>query len=87
MKKVIAVLLLATSLAGCGIAAKVDARNDMMQSRQLYKSCLIQNPSNPAACAGLKAAYQADMQAYRATSAGIMRGRNDTVNVTTTNGD
>jgi hypothetical protein len=67
----VAIVAFAVALSGCGIAAKVDARNDMEQSKAAYKNCLAANPSNPSACAGLEAAFQADLAAYRATSAGV----------------
>jgi hypothetical protein len=74
------------TLSGCGIAAKIDARNEMMDSKRDYTNCLTAHPDDTKACEGYRLAYQADMQAYRATSAGIMRGRNDTVNVNVDNG-
>jgi len=67
----VAIFALALALSGCGIAAKIDARNDMEQSKSAYKNCLAANPSNPAACAGLEAAFKADLAAYQATSAGV----------------
>ena len=67
-------ITLAFAISGCGVAAKVQARDDMMQSKQAYTDCLRANSAEPQACAGLKEAYQADLQAYRATSAGIRPG-------------
>jgi hypothetical protein len=69
------------ALTGCGIAAKVDARNNMQASLVAYKACLAQNPQNLKACEASRLAYNADMSAFRATSAGIQPGRNDTINV------
>jgi hypothetical protein len=71
------------ALSGCGIAAKVDARNNMRASLAEYKACLAQNSQNLKACEASRLAYNADMRAYRATSAGIQPGRNDTINVNT----
>jgi hypothetical protein len=62
------------AVSGCGIAAKVQARDDMMQAKDEYTACLRANSSEPQKCAGLKEAYQADLQAYRATAAGIRPG-------------
>ena len=67
-------VLAAFVLCGCGVAAKVNARNDMEQSKTAYKQCLVQNSTEPRVCDGLKQAYEADLQAYRATSAGIRPG-------------
>lgn len=58
-------------LSGCGVVAKVDARNDMAQSKAAYKNCLAINPSNPVACESYRLAYEADLKAYGATSAGL----------------
>ena len=74
-------LALSVALTGCGIAAKVNARNDMEQSKTAYKACLAQNPSNLHACDAAEAAYDADMRAFRATSAGVQPGYNSTINV------
>jgi hypothetical protein len=58
-------------LSGCGIAAKVNARNDMQVSKTAYKTCLTQHAQDAAACEGPRQAYEADLSAYRATSAGL----------------
>ncbi len=64
-------VVLAGSVAACGIAAKVNARDDMETSRAAYKACLVQHSQKVAACDGPREAYQADLAAYRAMSAGI----------------
>src|SRR5215467_5649182 len=64
-------LLLITALVGCGIAAKVRARDDMEVSKAAYKECLKQEGDNLAACDRFKKAYEADLQAYQATSAAL----------------
>jgi outer membrane murein-binding lipoprotein Lpp len=38
--RIAAVVIIAGSLAGCGLAAKVDARNDYRASVATYKECL-----------------------------------------------
>jgi hypothetical protein len=68
------VFALASAIFGCAVSAKVQARNDMMQSKSAYTDCLRQNNSEPSNCAGLKEAYEANLQAYRATSAAIRPG-------------
>jgi hypothetical protein len=72
-------------LAGCGIAAKVHARDNMEASLAAYKGCLTQHPSDVSQCEGYRLAYQADLQAYRATAAGIQPGTNSTLNIHTGN--
>jgi hypothetical protein len=52
-------------LSGCGIAAKVNARQDMEASKAAYKACLATRA--PEACEGQRQAYEADLSAYRAT--------------------
>lgn len=72
--KILVLVETACVISGCGIVAKVDARNDMMAAKKEYTDCLRKNNAEPGACAGLKEAYQTDLQAYRATSAGIQPG-------------
>jgi hypothetical protein len=79
------IVLAVLALSGCGIEAKIDARNDMQQSKLNYKNCLANNPSNPQACESTRLAYEADIRAYRTMSAGIQPGLNNTLNVTTSN--
>jgi hypothetical protein len=73
------------ALSGCGIGAKIEARNDVQQSKLNYKNCLANNPSSPQACESTRLAYEADIKAYRVMSAGIQPGLNSTLNVTTSN--
>jgi hypothetical protein len=67
-------IVAALTLAGCGVVAKVQARDEMMQAKTAYTQCLQQNSAETARCDGFKQAYEADLQAYRATSAGIRPG-------------
>ncbi|MCX7124839.1 MAG: hypothetical protein NTU49_03625, partial [Gammaproteobacteria bacterium] len=86
MKKLLILVPLAVAcslLSGCGIVAKVDSRNEMMKTKDAYTNCLERHSRNISACNGYKAAYKADMEAYRATSAGIMPGFNNSMNVNT----
>jgi hypothetical protein len=78
------VLIAPIALTGCGIAAKVEARHNMQSSLAAYRACLQQHSQAPEYCEGPRLAYEADMEAYRATSAGVMLGRNDTINVNQT---
>jgi len=61
----------AVLLSGCGIAAKVNARHDMEASKVAYRACLAQHGQDAAVCDGLRQAYEADLSAYRATSAAL----------------
>ncbi len=63
----ISMISLALALSGC--TGMVQARNDMMQEKIAYTQCLQENSANPGQCAGLREAYEADLQAYRATTA------------------
>jgi hypothetical protein len=84
ISRLLILLALPWLLADCGVAAKVNARNEMEASKATYKDCLARNPQNVSACEGSRLSYEADMKAYRATSAGIQPGRNDTININST---
>jgi hypothetical protein len=75
----LAVCMLAS---GCGIAAKVNARNDLEQSKAEYKECLHQNPQNISACEALRTAYETDLKTFNVMSSGIQQGHNSTVHIT-----
>jgi hypothetical protein len=70
MKRLFILPALAALLSGCAVAAKVNARHDMEASKVAYKACLAERGQDAAACEGLRQAYQADLSAYQATSAG-----------------
>src|SRR5882724_8026928 len=59
------------SLAGCGIAAKVNARHDMEASKVAYKACLAQRGQDVAVCDARRRAYETDLSAFQATSAAL----------------
>lgn len=75
-------LILATALNGCGIAAKVRARDEMEQSKAAYKQCLVQHPQDPSQCETTRRVFETDMAVYRATSAGVRGGVTVDVNQT-----
>lgn len=56
------------------IEAQNQARNDMMQAKNVYTKCLQENNAEPQKCAGFKEAYEVDLQAYRAVSGGSANG-------------
>ncbi len=64
MIKLAGALLTVATVAGCGVVAKVNARNDMEQSKAVYKNCLAQNPQNVSACEGYRLSYEADLKAF-----------------------
>jgi hypothetical protein len=82
--RLLILLTLPALIADCGVAAKVNARNEMETSKAAYKDCLARNPQNLSACEASRLSYDADIKAYRATSAGIQPGRNDTFNFNAT---
>ena len=80
-------LTLSAILSHCGVAAKINARNKMEVSKAAYKDCkdcLARNPRNVPACEASRLSYETDMKPYRAASAGIQPGRNDTINMSST---
>lgn len=79
------VLLGCLFLTGCGIAAKVDSRNDYQASTEQYKACLAANPAAPKNCEGLRLAMEADERRYNNLSAGITPGAQTSANVTVLN--
>jgi hypothetical protein len=74
-----AVVIISCGLASCGIAAKVDARNDYRASVAAYRDCLITHA--PKDCEGLRLAMEADERQYNNLSAGITPGGNRTANI------
>lgn len=75
------VAALSLGLSGCGIAAKMDARNDYQGSEAAYKSCLTRNPATPANCEGLRLAMGADERKYTNLSAGLHPGSQGVANI------
>ena len=67
LRTTVAVILLGALVTGCGIVAKVQAREDMQASKARYKACLEQNPQTPANCESARLLYEADLRAYIAT--------------------
>jgi len=70
--------------AGCGF---IRARNDLEQSKVVYKECLNQHPQDGGQCDGLRRAYEVDLQAYqsifdsiRHTSSVLSTGRAERAN-------
>lgn len=78
-------LVLCLPLAGCGLAAKVDARREYQDSAAQYKTCLTSNPASPQNCEGLRLAMEADERKYNNMSAGIDPGSQRSANITVLN--
>lgn len=76
---VMAAVAICLALSGCGIAAKVDARQAYEQATQNYNACLAQNPSNVSACAGDQQIMENDEAEYNNFSAGIQLGATQSV--------
>lgn len=79
------ILLALVPLSGCGIAAKIDARQDYQASEAQYKACLTANPAAPQNCEGLRLAMEADERKYTNLSAGTNPGSQTSHNVTILN--
>jgi hypothetical protein len=77
------VVALCAALGGCGIGARVEARNDYQASETQYKTCLTANPAAPQNCEGLRLAMEADERKYNNLSAGLAPGsqRQNTVTI------
>ncbi len=55
-------LLCLAFLPACGV---ISAANQMDASKAAYKQCLAANPTSPDQCAGLKAAYDTDLNEWK----------------------
>ena len=84
MRLKLAILLgiLSISVAGCGLAARTDARNEYRSSTADYKACLTANPATPQNCEGLRLAMEADERKYNNLSAGLNPDGQRSANVT-----
>ncbi len=74
-------MLCSLALAGCGIAAKIDARTEYQKSVADYRTCLDANPNDVKACEGKRLAMEAEERAYNNLSAGVTERGNTTANV------
>jgi hypothetical protein len=85
MKRIIALVGLALPLAGCGLAARYEARTDYQSSAAQYKACLGANASAPQNCEGLRLAMETDERKYNNISAGTTPGAQTSHNITVLN--
>lgn len=79
MRNVAIIIGLTGTLGGCGIGAKIEARNNYAASRAAYKECL--NDHAPNQCESKRLAMEADQHAYDDLSAGIQKGGNQTLTI------
>jgi hypothetical protein len=70
MKQLCLLFAVAMSLSACGVAVRMEARNDMEGSKAAYKSCLAENPTKVSACESERLSYEADLKAFEATASG-----------------
>jgi len=83
--RAILALTLAVPLAGCAVAAKMDARTDYQASSDRYKAYLAANPASPQNCESLRLAMEVDERKYNNLSAGLNPGSQTSANVTILN--
>lgn len=70
----ISMLMICLALGGCGLAAKIDAREGYQEATARYRSCLETNPANPRACEGLRMAMEAQEREFNAMSSSLTPG-------------
>jgi len=80
--RAITALILVVPLAGCAVAAKMEARTDYQASAEQYKACLGANPASPQNCDSLRLAMEVDERKYNNLSAGTNPGSQTSANVT-----
>lgn len=78
----ILLILPVLTLAGCGIAAKVDARQNYQQSLSAYKECAAAAGANLAPCEGKRVVMEADARAFGEMSNGLRENGGLSNNVT-----
>jgi hypothetical protein len=85
MKQIFMLVAAAPLLAGCAVAAKMEARNDYKASADQYKACLTANPSAPQNCEGLRLAMETDERKFNNMGAAMDPGAQRSQNVTILN--
>lgn len=63
-------LIIAMTLAGCGVAAMIQAREDMQTSKAAYKQCLAAHFQDPDKCESARRIYEADLAVYQTEKGG-----------------
>jgi hypothetical protein len=70
------------SLTGCGIAARVETRNEYQASTTAYKACLAANESAPQKCEARRLAMEADERRFNNIAASTTEGGSKAASVT-----
>ena len=84
-RQFVAIGFMSFLLSGCGIAARVDARNEYQVSAANYKACLAANPAAPQNCESLRLAMETDERKYNNLSSGLNPGSQTQSSVTILN--
>jgi len=71
MKKLALITVMVGSLCGCGIAAKVQARQAYQQATTNYDNCLMANQNDVDACNADKQIMLSNEDEYNSLAAGI----------------
>jgi hypothetical protein len=70
------VVLCALTVAGCGVAAKIDPRAEYQNSLDDYRACINSDLKNLQACEGKRAVMETNERAYNNTTTGMTQGGN-----------
>jgi hypothetical protein len=69
--RILGVAALCAALAGCGVVARMEDRQEYVKARQqydestaAYRTCLVANGANLRACEGQRLAMEADERAF-----------------------
>jgi hypothetical protein len=81
MRNIGILVALSVTLCGCGIAAKVQARQAYQLATANYDNCLEANQHDISACDADKQIMLSNQQEYNSFSAGIENGGVRTLNV------
>jgi hypothetical protein len=57
--RIVGILVIAGTVAGCSVGEKIAARGEYEQSANNYKQCLAANANSPKQCEGLRLAMEA----------------------------
>jgi len=69
--RILGIVALGAALAGCGVVARMEDRQEYVKARQqyeestgAYRSCLGANQANPRACEAQRLAMESDERAF-----------------------
>lgn len=73
--RILGIVALGATLAGCGVVARMEDRQEYVKARQqyedslaVYRSCLAANSANLKTCEGQRLTAEADERAFNNTS-------------------